>query len=200
MWTRSCCASLPGLRNRFSQCPQTCTVAPDAGVEPTPLNCTSDALPEAAASVGPSSSCCATGWATGRRGRHPLALLGPAAAALPGPLFARGSEPVPLARPAIACACAASVATCPRLPSWCVARREKAATIRKLSASHAFLCIFVANGMSALPELHKASPALRHRPSSRPHMCWCYGRCPRSAGLFMNSYFFLLTTEEKGWG
>ena len=28
MWTRSCCASLPGLRNRFSQCPQTCTVVP----------------------------------------------------------------------------------------------------------------------------------------------------------------------------
>ena len=26
-WTRSCCASLPGLRNRFSQCPQACTIA-----------------------------------------------------------------------------------------------------------------------------------------------------------------------------
>ena len=27
VWTRSCCTSLPGLRNRFSQCPQTCISA-----------------------------------------------------------------------------------------------------------------------------------------------------------------------------
>ena len=53
-WTRcSCCASLPGLRNRFWQCPQTCTIAPGAAA----LAGTSDALLEAMASIGPSSSC-----------------------------------------------------------------------------------------------------------------------------------------------
>ena len=46
-WTLSCCASLPGLRNRFWQCPQTCTFAPViAGVKPTALDGPSDALLE----------------------------------------------------------------------------------------------------------------------------------------------------------
>ena len=50
-------ASLPGLRNRLRQCPQTCTVtAVIAGVESIAPGGTSDALLEAMASGGPSSN------------------------------------------------------------------------------------------------------------------------------------------------
>ena len=39
VWTRSCCASLPGLRNRFWQCPHKCTaVAVAAMVGPAALD------------------------------------------------------------------------------------------------------------------------------------------------------------------
>ena len=50
-------ASLPGLRNRFSQYPQTCTVGLVAGVEPVSLDGTLEALPDAMASFGPWSNC-----------------------------------------------------------------------------------------------------------------------------------------------
>ena len=87
MWTRSCCASLLGLLNRFSQCLQTCTVAPGAGIGAASPGSTSDALLDAVASAG----CCrATRWAAGRRGMT-LAVsvvLGSLAAVFPGPLFA----------------------------------------------------------------------------------------------------------------
>ena len=60
LWTRSCCASLAGLRNRFWQCLQKCAIAPGiAGVDCTALDGTSDALLEAMPSgkSGTSSNC-----------------------------------------------------------------------------------------------------------------------------------------------
>jgi hypothetical protein len=53
VWSRSCCASLPGLRNRFWHCPQKCTITAAAEVAPAVLDCPSDTLPEAM----PSSNC-----------------------------------------------------------------------------------------------------------------------------------------------
>ena len=115
MWTRSWCASLPGLWKRFSQCPQTCTVAPAvANVEPAPPVGTSDALLEAVALFGPSSSACPWcfwWWAQWRQPSPP-----PSSPSVP--------SRVPSARPAIACACAASAATCHRGRVGCV-RWEK---------------------------------------------------------------------------
>ena len=56
VWTRSCCASLAGLRNRFWQCPQKCTIALGvAEVETAAVDGTSDALLEAIPI--PSSNC-----------------------------------------------------------------------------------------------------------------------------------------------
>ena len=96
-WTRSCCASLPGLRNRFSQCLQMGPVAPVAGVAPASPAGTSAALLEAVASGGPSSGCCrATRLAAGRRGMTLAGSVVGWAAAFPGPLFALGSDPCAL--------------------------------------------------------------------------------------------------------
>ena len=105
-WTRSCCASLPGLRNRFWQCLHKCTVTiSNAEVEPAVLDCPSDALPEAM----PSSNC--RGGCVDKRQRcfrQQQRRYSPVSAS-PG---------VPVTLSTIACACAASAATCcPRLPS-----------------------------------------------------------------------------------
>ena len=82
-WTRSCCASLPGLRNRFWQCPHKCTVTTaDAEVEPAVLDCPSDALPEAMPSSNCRGGCVDTA----------TAVFSAATAAVPAGLrFARGS-------------------------------------------------------------------------------------------------------------
>ena len=93
-WSRcSCCASLPGLRNRFWQCPQTCTI-PGAAA----LAGTSDALLEAMASIGPSSSCRReTRLAAGGTGGGGVCggdgLSGGGGGVVPMALFALGSEP-----------------------------------------------------------------------------------------------------------
>ena len=92
-WTRcSCCASLPGLRNRFWQCPQKCSVPPcAAGVEPAALAGPSDALLEAMASIGPSSSCRRETW-LGGGGRAMTLDVGSVAVAVAFPgLFSIGS-------------------------------------------------------------------------------------------------------------
>jgi len=92
------------FRNRFSQYPQTCTVAPVARAEPASLGGTSKlALLEAAGLAGPSSGCChATGLAAGRRGitLAKFVVLGPEAAAFPAPSSPSGPSRVPPARPA----------------------------------------------------------------------------------------------------
>ena len=80
-WTRPCCASLPGLRNRFWQCPQKCTItATAADVESAVLDSPSDALLEAMPS-NCHGGC--TDTAT--------AVVSAAAAAVPALRFARGS-------------------------------------------------------------------------------------------------------------
>ena len=62
---------LAGAPNCFSQCLQTCSVAPVTGIESASPDGTSDAQLEAVASVGPPSDCCReTRWAAPRwRGR-----------------------------------------------------------------------------------------------------------------------------------
>ena len=89
-WTRSCCASLAGLRKRFWQCPQMCTIAADiAGVELAVLDSTSIALLKAMASCksGPSSNC-----RGGRCMDTTTTAVSVAASALPALRFARGSS------------------------------------------------------------------------------------------------------------
>ena len=81
-WTRSCCASLPGLRNRFWQCPHKCTItAAAADVESAVPDCPSDALLEAM----PSN--CRGGCIDAA-----TAVFSAAAAAVPALRFARGSR------------------------------------------------------------------------------------------------------------
>ena len=93
VWTRSCCASLAGLRNRFWQCPQKCTVAPGvARVEPAALDDTSEVLLEAVASgiSGPPSNVNCRG---GRcMDTATTAFSAATAATLPALRFARGSR------------------------------------------------------------------------------------------------------------
>ena len=91
VWTRSCCASLAGLRNRFWQCPQKCTIAPGvARVEPAALDGTSEALLEAVASgiSGPPSNVNCRG---GGCMDTATAAFSAATAALTALRFARGS-------------------------------------------------------------------------------------------------------------
>ena len=89
-WTRSCCASLAGLRNRFLQCPQMCSIAADiAGVELAVLDSTSVALLEAMApcKIGPACNCHGGGCMD-----TTTTAVSVAASALPAPRFARGSS------------------------------------------------------------------------------------------------------------